>query len=416
MAIAASFPGAAVLPSVRLRLATTFLVLLALVVLGGMLLTPALMLPLGIVGVGIFVPIGVMLGVLWRDTPRPGGEVEVRPEGVFVQGKLALPRAHVKQALVAQGKDGASTVVLQRRFGAASVISVPDEATGHRFVAAMGLDPVTAVSTFLFESVALARRPKPLVYGYVMLVPLLLLPLFASDASLLAGLLFLAWYATILMAVIPTKMTVGLDGVEISWLWQRRLLRFSELRSCEVSDEGVRLVGRDGKDTWVSAAWQQRGASSHKAMGFDSKSAYLEAVGARIREAAEASRQRRSVLATGQLERSSRPVAAWVRELRGLLAGRASGFREGVPLPEHLWSAVEDTQAPAEIRAAAAAALSSSLDPEGRQRLRVVAAVALTPGLRVALEAAAAQDDEALEAAMDSVVQLQERAVTARDT
>jgi hypothetical protein len=415
VAIAAAFPGAIVQPAGRLRLATTFLVMLALVLVGGVLATPELLIPLSIVGLGILAPIGVLLGWLWHDTPPAGGEVEVRPEGIFVRGKLAVPRAHVKQALVARATEG-FTVVLQRRLSAGTVITVPDEATGHRFVAAMGLDPVTAVSSFRFESLVLARRPKPLVYAYVTLVPLLLLPLFVADAFLIAGPLFLVWYATILLAVMPTKVTVGLDGVEIVWLWRRRLIRFSDIRGCEVHEEGIRLVGREGKDTWISAMWQEKGASSHKALGFDSKRAYLDAVAARIREAAEASRQRRSALATGQLERAARPVAAWVRELRGLLVNRAAGFREGATLPEHLWSAVEDTQAPAEIRAAAAAALAPTLDPEGRQRLRVVAAVALTPGLRVALEAAAAQDDQALEAAMNSVVQLEERAVLARDT
>jgi hypothetical protein len=417
--IAASFPEATLLPAGRLRLAVAFLVVLLAVVVGGTIAMPDLLLPMLIVGGIVLAPVAGLLAWMWHDAPRSGKGIEVRPEGVFVAGRLEIPRAHARQALVARSAQGIA-VVLQRRLKAMTVILVPDEATGHRLVAALGLDPVTAMSSFLFDSAALRGRSQTAFHAYLALVPVALLPLFFSDLSPLAAVLFVAWYVSILLTSIPTKVTVGLDGVEISWLWRRRLVRFSEIRSCEVRDNGVRLVGREGKDYWLSAAWQtnhlpSRAGRGFTSLGFTSRRDYLEAVGARIREAAEASRQRRSGLATDRLERAARPVAAWVRELRGLLVDRAADFREGATLPEHLWSAVEDTQAPAEIRAAAAAALSPTLDPEGRQRLRVVAAVALTPGLRVAIEAAAAQDDQALVDAMSAVVQLEERAVVARE-
>jgi hypothetical protein len=128
-------------------------------------------------------------------------------------------------------------------------------------------------------------------------------------------------------------------------------------------------------------------------LGFSSPEAYLDAVVARVREAMAASGEPRHGASAAALLRRGREVIAWVRALRALTRKGAPGFREAEPLPERLWDTVEDGAAAPEARAAAAVALAPSLDAAERQKLHEVARVVVSPRLRVALEAAADDDD-----------------------
>jgi hypothetical protein len=91
-----------------------------------------------------------------------------------------------------------------------------------------------------------------------------------------------------------------------------------------------------------------------------------------------------------------------VEEWRSKLAahgGAREQYRDGST--EALWRVVEDTEAPRDARAAAAMALRSDLQAEGRARLRVVADECESPKLRIALETALdeeAEDDRVYEA------------------
>jgi hypothetical protein len=76
-------------------------------------------------------------------------------------------------------------------------------------------------------------------------------------------------------------------------------------------------------------------------------------------------------------------------------------FRRGDVDAARLWQTVEDGGVDAERRAAAAVALSRSLDDEGKKRLRVAAGASAEPKLRVALEAAAEEDEPAMTKAID---------------
>ncbi len=57
-------------------------------------------------------------------------------------------------------------------------------------------------------------------------------------------------------------------------------------------------------------------------------------------------------------------------------------------------------EGPVHVRIAAAAAVAPSLDDAGKARLRVAAEATASPELRVALEAAAAADEEAMAEAL----------------
>ena len=84
---------------------------------------------------------------------------------------------------------------------------------------------------------------------------------------------------------------------------------------------------------------------------------------------------------------------AWAPPLP--IAAKAEGmFRESPILPERLWQVIEDAKADISARAAAAIALSRTMSEQDRSRLRIAARATAAPKLRIALEAAA-QDDEA---------------------
>jgi hypothetical protein len=75
---------------------------------------------------------------------------------------------------------------------------------------------------------------------------------------------------------------------------------------------------------------------------------------------------------------------------------------------DRLWSVLEDGASAPAHRAAAAVALSPHLDDAGRQRVRIAAQATATPKLRVALEAAAEDDDVRLIEALDEVTAAEE--------
>ena len=72
-------------------------------------------------------------------------------------------------------------------------------------------------------------------------------------------------------------------------------------------------------------------------------------------------------------------------------------------LPEQLWRIVEDPSQKPELRAGAAVVLGGTLGEEGRARLRVAAGAVAEPGVRIAIEAAGGDDEEALAQALEEL-------------
>jgi hypothetical protein len=128
-------------------------------------------------------------------------------------------------------------------------------------------------------------------------------------------------------------------------------------------------------------------------------------VAERINEAIEARATEHpdEVVATVALGRAARPIDQWVVALKAMLE-KTSTFREGAALAiDQLWRVLEDPDAAAERRAAAAVALSPKLDDAGRARMRVAAEATVAPKLRVAFEAAADADDARLVDALEDL-------------
>jgi hypothetical protein len=382
-------------------------------VLGAVLAGAAVLIPdfremAAVAGGLLFLPLLPVTVWAARKAVPSGGPVEVSAEGLFLGGRLVVPRGDMERALVAEDR-GRTYVSIQRRRGFFVIVDVATTADGERLVEALGLGVAQARSEFLLDSpltagMSLAGFIAFLLGGCATWFAMVLL------AGGGVGLGFLAlWEAAFLLMALPQKATVGLDGVLLRWLWRTRLVRFPDVTSVEANSKGV-AIGLRGGET-IALRTDNMGYRARSRRGdFGSDEAYREALAGRIRDAWGASRAvgPEGTLEVGALLRGQRDAGAWVAALRSALTRDAEGFREAPVFPEQLWAAVEDGQAAPEVRAAAAGARAPALDEVGKQRLRVAAGVVASPRLRVAIEAAAEGDDERLVEAMSAVEEARE--------
>jgi hypothetical protein len=400
-------PDRAAFPRARLRAARGLwfaygaFALLAAIAGAGMALIPEMRVALAAIVALVAGPSAYGIWQLRTNSPRGGTGLVIDGEGVRVGDRLALPRASLVRAVVTRDARGVN-VAIQRRGGYASVIDVASEEEGEALVRALGLDAAQALATFQLDSPITARASKAAFYGYVgLLQALFLVPIVLGTLGLLPALV-IPWYIGLILGSVPTKLTIGLDGVLVTWLGRRELIRFADLRAVDHDGERLHLVLASGEKRTLSARWlgsrfDKRGGRDSE---FGSKAAYLDAIVARVRAAIVMSRGAGAALQKQALLRQGRDVDAWIAALRGLLPRGAGSFREAETLPEQLWGTVEDGAADPEARAAAAIALSPALDANDRERLRGVARVVVAPRLRIAIDAVADGDDEAVREAM----------------
>jgi len=120
----------------------------------------------------------------------------------------------------------------------------------------------------------------------------------------------------------------------------------------------------------------------------------------RIREALETCRRGPVDPSASLLGRRGRDVRGWMDDLRAIGSGANATLRIAPVQPEVLWRVLESPGAAVEERAAAAVALARALDDDGRTRLRIAAAAVAETNLRIVLDAAATEDEGALEEAL----------------
>lgn len=189
------------------------------------------------------------------------------------------------------------------------------------------------------------------------------------------------------------RVTIGADGVLVAWplLRRRRFIPHGAIEAVDAPDGETVVLRLQGGKTYTIATRKSPGQPTSE------QSAFIE----RLTDAWEAYRAGIAPDALGLLARAGRGTLDWVRGLRAL--GEGQGGYRGIGLtPDHLWRIAEDASAPRESRVGAALALRSTLDDEGRRRLRVAAESSASPKVRVALEATADEvDDEAVAARIE---------------
>jgi hypothetical protein len=379
-----------------------------------------------------------------RAPVGPPAELRAGQDGVFLGAERLATRAELRAGAVALSNSTGTVVHLERRQGPPIDLRVPTAEAGRALLHALGLGaskstaryPIAALATGDFHR----RRTQALV-GIPALVGGAVGASVAAHGLLppaLAGLVvlpvvaaaFVVWAVLLVRLFSPGSATVGADGVELRWRGQERFIPLDEIVAVEPFEQapalglaaiGVRFRLRDGTthDALVGMARTAyyRGAAYNE---------YLRSRAASLAERVrEVLGERQSgdgapALDPTQLERAARPVDAWVAALRALTHGADTFRRDVTVLGEKLLRLVEDTSANAVTRAAAAVAVARHADERTKLRIAAAAEATASPRLRVALEAAAADDEKRIHdtlgklAAADAEVDPAERAAAAK--
>jgi hypothetical protein len=201
----------------------------------------------------------------------------------------------------------------------------------------------------------------------------------------------------VLAGMIPSKIVVGVDGVLVKWLFTKRFIPMSQITAVtRADDRAIRFHLSSGESVVVHTSMRGKYKTARAPQ-------HRDAVLARVAEALAAFRARgASVDVSALVGRGTRTKNEWLDALRKLRAG-GGGYRSALVRDDDLWRVVEDPAAPADERAGAAMVLRRSLDESGRARVRVAAEASASPKLRVVLDAAASETDDALESAIDDL-------------
>jgi hypothetical protein len=374
-------------------------------------------------------------GAWWfgRVKKRPSAEAsELRAtaNGVYLAGKRLVAKKDIASAMLWPGR-GAGAFVRIKRHGLAAApidLQVKDAADGRKLIETLGFSASQTASELTISAPSLPNlksRIRGSWLGGAMMFAGIAAAIVAGKTlggpiAAVFGLGGFLFHAMMLLRLFrPAKIAVGADGVHVRWMWQQQFIPIHDIERAEVvegdawasmlpmlvrihltSGEVVDLVGKVGR---TSAFGRFN----------DFARAHAEVVAERINEAVQGrGRGAPAALAwdDGILARGERAVGEWVAALRRL-EDKVQTFRQQAgagSVFERLWEILEDAAAAPARRAAAAVALSPHLDERGRERLRIAAQATATPKLRIALEAAAEDDDDRLIRALDEVAAVEE--------
>lgn len=213
-------------------------------------------------------------------------------------------------------------------------------------------------------------------------------PVGALVAAAIALLLFT-------LVLIPRKLFIGLDGIQLVSLFGSRFIRFRDIDYVETSDgfyfhhPGINIVLVNG------------GVLDFTTSMFKERWAERDALILLIRESCETAKRKKPASVQQVLLRSGKTYGAWARALLTMGSGAHFDPRAPAVVPEDLLTVAENPDASTMERTAACIALRACKDANFDARLRVsldqTAAPACRSAFRDALEAG---DDEARLAAI----------------
>jgi hypothetical protein len=190
-----------------------------------------------------------------------------------------------------------------------------------------------------------------------------------------------------------TFLTVGADGVQVQRFRGKRFVPYSRIRG--ITREGRHLVldERGRPPLRLLIEHDRRPRRDSPLTQAEVRRRVDEVIG-RIEDARAGYGKSSALAPLEALVGGAQCTPTWLAQVRG--ATRREDYRENPISIENLWPIVEDAATPARERLTAAIALRPNLDAAGQSRLRVAAEATLAPRVRVALEAALEDDDEAL--------------------
>lgn len=336
-----------------------------------------------------FIGLFTFLGV-WRRKPRARlDDVHVASDASsLLIDDARIARDTIKRAELVPAYNG--TIVHANLRGKIDEdLLFETEEDAHALLKQLGYDPSQTTATYRGASLATTKyRWMPFA-----LIPIAVTMGLFAGALHIAGLVPLVMLALLPLMLMPSKVTVGVDGILVKWLWLREFIATKDIIFVKRFDTGYGRNRRRGVELSLP------GRTLQLPMYSDESIVTLEQ---RIRDVVALAKghahvgDEALVLARGELG-----LRDWITKLKAVGAGATATLRSAAVPPEHLWRVAEDPARPAIERAAAAIALAPSLGESDKERLGDLAKTTAAPKLRVALERVAEEaTDEEMEEAL----------------
>jgi len=376
-----------------------------------------------------YAPIGVTLFVLglaaasafgryfswpsWRT-----GSVQADGEGIHLDGELVLRRERAARGLSRAVPGQAPRVrFVGHRDQILMEVEVPSEEEAKQLLRATELDTRGQVARFTLSHPWLS---KPAAFIALSWAPMVLGATVGFGTAALVERLggsdetgtLVATVALVALAVAcwqlyrrsRTRLVVGPDGVHVGSFGRQRYVPYDQIEAVEpwpsvgehrgtpMASEGLDLVLRSGERIGMRTI-AQRVRHGDPAGDF-----ILDEI-----RTALVSYRRRDGTRLNPLDRAGRTAAQWLQDLRALGAGAQAGHRSAAAPTDEMWRVLEDPNASADQRAASAVALAAGGDAGARLRIERLSGATANPQLQAALEAAAEDELEELERALETL-------------
>jgi len=329
--------------------------------------------------------------------------VHVAPSGIIIDGQL-IPRSAIARAtIVADPNLDGFRVVLddKRALRGKHTLLTEDEATGQTIVTTLGLDVTRSTAAWSTQGAPTFSRR----IDAIMILTAIVALSFCVTGALMSWPIVALLPVPVMLAVFALRLVkgsavVGTDGVRVEWMGLSRYCAFSDVEQVRPSASGVRLVKKD--KTHFDVTLVDEGKATRDPYG--TFSAEVRALQDRIHQAMSLPLKARGPGASiDPYLRHDRSAGDWLASLRRVF-GAASNLRVATTTEEAAWQVVLDQSTADEARVGAAAAIAVNGDANSREKLRAVAETVADTRVRVALEAAATGDEQAMVEAMANVV------------
>jgi hypothetical protein len=348
----------------------------------------------------VWLGLGPLLYVVARN-PAPHeilARVYACGAGLLMPGRF-VPAERIRGGWIEPRANAAPVVHVHAEGGTDVAIVVRDVERGRALLAALGVDASRVAATFWTLARPIGEPRTFARVGALVGIALTLGMLAGRESPAASALAVVALLIALLGLVVPTRVSIGADGVYLRWLGTTRFVAWSTVLAVEPFDGGVVLALEGGR--WLTL----RTPCEHDRHDPE-RLALVERMCAAWRANVHACAE---PLPTGVVSRTGgrgTRTREWVHAMRAITQEKP-GYRTGAVPPEGLWRIVESPHADSDARTGAAIALASSLDDVGRKRLRDAAAACAEPRLRIALTTASmptgTASEEELAAALDAI-------------
>ncbi|MEO8799515.1 MAG: hypothetical protein ABI551_16605, partial [Polyangiaceae bacterium] len=291
-------------------------------------------------------------------------------------------------------------VFVDVKLGRQLRIDVLTRDEGHRLLRALGwcIDQ---------RSIRFAGKAHTWMLGLAVIAWYLLIrrPVGTLVGGPLSILLAITWFAAAFWALRP-RIEIGADGIMIRRYFRSRFVSYREIGHASLTVKRSLDPGRRRSSfahVLILARHHQPPVTVQLDNG-DVSQAWTKGVLDRVEAALNAFHGRSPIDLPNELARGQRSAKEWISALRTLGSGAGDlTYRVATIEPERLFAVVESPTEPPVVRAAAAVALAKTATMEQRVRLKNSTKTVVEPRLRVALEAAIGEDEEALEGALHAL-------------